>query len=618
MKIALLANPARGEINVLLATAYELIRLGHDCTFLTGTSFRNAIDEFRQEQNDPVLAARIHFSDLGSDRAVEDFTRGMQSHMKGLRKSPGDYSSMELCQIVALVTEQEFRDAATLVRDRLLELDPDMIAADALSPSLVTGVRMTGLPWMFTVPCSPSLTATRKSLFDPHPMGKRRSRTISSALENLKLTIIETYGNATKKDLYARRALLKKEFGLNSMGFNADSAIVPPLWKDRNCVGGIHFNTPGLWDSIRQPHQITFVGAGVTSDPENHDTAAHGLISLSSPLSASSSTTFNSTSSPLPKSGERDLDVEWMGAAHAAGQSVVYLNMGSMFLWIDAEVQAILRAFERLYRQSGGRVKLLFKLNKPKCGPNSPGAASPLNSPTYLDKKRPTLDSRRPSGASTLVAEKLSEAIKNNIMLRRKSDAEKGYSQFTLSEFEGLEYVRVTRWVHDQRRIYKHPALKVVIHHGGGNSFNEAVHYGLPQMILSQWFDTHEYAILAERFGIGLRSKYAPRVDEEDMVRKMKRLLQGEEADKIRRNAKVWSTRSRNAGGAPAAARVLETQAMLFLQKKQAKLTASINEKAASGSSFDSLTGRTLGDLPSEAGLTSNLLSSAAYTLTTH
>lgn len=46
--------------------------------------------------------------------------------MKSLRKPPGDYSSMKICQIVALVTEQEFRDAATLVRDRLLELDPDM------------------------------------------------------------------------------------------------------------------------------------------------------------------------------------------------------------------------------------------------------------------------------------------------------------------------------------------------------------------------------------------------------------------------------------------------------------------------------------------------------------
>lgn len=53
-------------------------------------------------------------------------TRGMQSHLKGLRKPPGDYSSMEICQIVALVTEQEFRDAATTVRDRLLEIEPDM------------------------------------------------------------------------------------------------------------------------------------------------------------------------------------------------------------------------------------------------------------------------------------------------------------------------------------------------------------------------------------------------------------------------------------------------------------------------------------------------------------
>lgn len=396
-----------------------------------------------------------------------------------------------------------------------------------------------------------------------------------SALENLKLTIIETYGNASKKDLYARRSLLKKEFGLDSMGFNADSAIVPPLWKDRNCVGGIHFNTPGLWDSLRQPHQITFVGAGVTSDPENHASHSHDLL----PSSPSSSGTFTPTL-PLLSKGERDLDVEWMDEAHAAGQSVVYLNMGSMFLWTDKEVRACLRAFERLYSQSGGKIKLLFKLNKPKRGPNSPGAESPINglsstdASPCIDEKRPILESRRPSGASTLVeemGEKLSEAIKNNIKLRRKTDAEKGYSQHTLSEFEGLEYVRFTRWVHDQRSIYKHPSLRVVIHHGGGNSFNEAVHYGLPQMVLSQWFDTHEYAILAERFEIGLRSKHAPYVDEDDLVQKMTRLLRGDEAEKIRRNTKVWSTRSRNAGGALAAARLIETQASLFNQQKQAK-----------------------------------------------
>ncbi len=437
----------------------------------------------------------------------------------------------------------------------------------------------------------------------------------SHPLTDLKLTIRETYGNAIKKDLYARRALLKKEFGLSSMGFNADSAIVPPLWKDGNCVGGIHFNTPGLWDSIRQPHQITFVGCGVTSDPENHSPSQASTpiseVAAWSPLSKLS-TSFDHSGQ-----GERDLDVEWMDAAYAAGESVVYLNMGSMFLWTDDEVRACLRAFERLHRESGGKIKLLFKLNKPKRNPGSPGFTSPLNTPTAVatpkwDEKRP-IDSRRPSGVSTLiVAEKLSEAIKN-VKPKRKTDAEKGYSQFTLSEFEGLEYVRFTRWVHDPRRIYKHPALRVVIHHGGGNSFNEAVHYGLPQMILSQWFDTHEYAILAERFGIGLRSKHAPFVDEDDLFAKMLRLLRGPEADKIQANAKIWSTRSRNAGGAPAAARLLETHALLFRQRKQ---TRDQTSTAKTSTSLDATEVATPTCTDTEASLSPKILSSAASTVT--
>ncbi len=166
-------------------------------------------------------------------------------------------------------------------------------------------------------------------------------------------------------------------------------------------------------------------------------------------------------------------------------------------------MRACLRAFERLYNESNGKIKLLFKLNKPKQSPNSSGVTSPLTSPSAvvtpnLEEKRPIFDSRRPSRASTLVAEKLSEAIKNTASF----DARRTKRRVTRSTHCPSLKVSSTFASHDgwpdQRRIYKHPALKVVIHHGGGNSFNEADHYGLPQMVLSQWFDTHEYALLAE------------------------------------------------------------------------------------------------------------------------
>lgn len=40
---------------------------------------------------------------------------------------------MQICQIVALVTEQEFRDAATSVCERLFQIDPDMSKLGVLS-----------------------------------------------------------------------------------------------------------------------------------------------------------------------------------------------------------------------------------------------------------------------------------------------------------------------------------------------------------------------------------------------------------------------------------------------------------------------------------------------------
>ena len=126
MKVALLSIPARGEINVLLATCYALIRVGHDVTICTGSSFRGAIDSCRNEQDDPLLQSRIHYCDLGRQKAVEDLTREIQAALKDMRKQPGDYTSMEAHQTVALVPRSQFRDAATNVCDRLLEMDPDM------------------------------------------------------------------------------------------------------------------------------------------------------------------------------------------------------------------------------------------------------------------------------------------------------------------------------------------------------------------------------------------------------------------------------------------------------------------------------------------------------------
>jgi UDP:flavonoid glycosyltransferase YjiC (YdhE family) len=85
----------------------------------------------------------------------------------------------------------------------------------------------------------------------------------------------------------------------------------------------------------------------------------------------------------------------------------------------------------------------------------------------------------------------------------------------------------------------------------GGNSFNEALHYGIPQMVCSQWFDTIDYAVAARTSGIGLSSEHPGRISGRDIFGKISRLLTERSfTDKTL----MWSLKSRAAGGSRAAA----------------------------------------------------------------
>jgi UDP:flavonoid glycosyltransferase YjiC (YdhE family) len=85
----------------------------------------------------------------------------------------------------------------------------------------------------------------------------------------------------------------------------------------------------------------------------------------------------------------------------------------------------------------------------------------------------------------------------------------------------------------------------------GGNSFNEALQYGIPQLVCSQWFDTIDYAVAARTSGIGLSSENPGRISGHDVSDKVSRLLTEKSfMDKTR----LWSLKSRAAGGSRAAA----------------------------------------------------------------
>lgn len=183
-------------------------------------------------------------------------------------------------------------------------------------------------------------------------------------------------------------------------------------------------------------------------------------------------------------------------------EDVIYMNMGSMFIWREKEFWNCMKAFTNLHARLGRRVRFLVKMNKP-C-----------------------------------------------------ADVKDSSVNFKVNDGELPDFIRLTNWVQNQSEIYSHPALKAFIHHGGGNSFNEAVHFGVPQLVLSQWFDTHEYGYSAEKFGLGFRSRSPPAIERADVEQKLLTIL-GPRWPEFKRNCMAWAIRSRIGGGAEAAARIV-------------------------------------------------------------
>ncbi|KAM0420429.1 hypothetical protein ACHAPT_011850 [Fusarium lateritium] len=65
--------------------------------------------------------------------------------------------------------------------------------------------------------------------------------------------------------------------------------------------------------------------------------------------------------------------------------------------------------------------------------------------------------------------------------------------------------LRIESWIKaDPTALLATGNVKVAVHHGGANCYNEAVLYGIPQVVLPLWFDTYNYAVTAEYRGVGI------------------------------------------------------------------------------------------------------------------
>ncbi|KAL4820097.1 hypothetical protein BDW67DRAFT_172886 [Aspergillus spinulosporus] len=80
-----------------------------------------------------------------------------------------------------------------------------------------------------------------------------------------------------------------------------------------------------------------------------------------------------------------------------------------------------------------------------------------------------------------------------------------------------------------------------MVHHGGANSYNEAIQAGVPQIVLPVWFDTYDFAARVEYLGVGVwgSKTSAPAINGPELGKALLRVLHSKESSTIRDKAKT-------------------------------------------------------------------------------
>ncbi|RSM12640.1 hypothetical protein CEP52_002412 [Fusarium oligoseptatum] len=113
------------------------------------------------------------------------------------------------------------------------------------------------------------------------------------------------------------------------------------------------------------------------------------------------------------------------------------------------------------------------------------------------------------------------------------------------------DQVRIVDWVFAEPiSILQTGHIVCAVHHGGANSFNEAVITATPQVVLPQWTDCYDFAQRVEMLGIGrLGSKRTkPRWTAKELGQSIMDVIMGKDSEAIKNKAQDLARLCRNAG----------------------------------------------------------------------
>ncbi|GAQ06596.1 hypothetical protein ALT_3917 [Aspergillus lentulus] len=129
--------------------------------------------------------------------------------------------------------------------------------------------------------------------------------------------------------------------------------------------------------------------------------------------------------------------------------------------------------------------------------------------------------------------------------------------------------VRITDWLRvEPMSLLMSGHIECIVHHGGSNSFHEAIRAGVPQVILPTWFDTYDFAARVEwlKIGVWANRKTAPAINGKHLGRALIRVLASNDSPRIFANANALAAQL-----GPQEGRVVACEKIIEVIKAQKK-----------------------------------------------
>ena len=144
--------------------------------------------------------------------------------------------------------------------------------------------------------------------------------------------------------------------------------------------------------------------------------------------------------------------------------------------------------------------------------------------------------------------------------------------------------IRITDWLNAEPiAILQSGKVAAMVHHGGANSYFEAVAAGVPQVVLPVWIDTFDFADRVEWLGVGLwgSRKSAPKATADELAAALTGVVGGPESEGMRQRAKALAAKVGGTNGrALAAAKIHELVTEWRKEKSETTEKAEKTEQA--------------------------------------